>query len=266
MPPLPAKDKPNIPTASGITVDLRRGSRHNPDSMDNAHILVVEDDQAIADVILFVLEQHGYGVAHAADGKAGLECFQHRRPDLVVLDLNLPRLSGHGLFREMRHLDPAIPIIMVSCLSSDIDRVTGLQMGADDYVTKPFNNDELVARVGNLLRRCAGNKTASRTITHGAFVIAPLAKVFSYFGQRIDLTQQEFQLMNALIESPARTFSRNDLITRIYNDSHPVTDRSVDSCVKRIRQKLQAVRPGVDPIRTVYGMGYQLGSAKDRSS
>ncbi len=213
-----------------------------------------------------MLEQHGYAVGHATDGKAGLECFRHRKPDLVLLDLNLPRLSGHGLFREMRNLDPSIPVIMVSCLSSDIDRVTGLQMGADDYVSKPFNNDELVARVGNVLRRCAGNKAASRTITHGPFSFDPLAKVFTYFGQRIDLTQQEFQLMSALTESPARTFSRNDLIARIYNDSHPVTDRSVDSCIKRIRQKLQAVRPGIDPIRTVYGMGYQLGSEKGRPS
>jgi len=234
--------------------------------MNNPLILVVEDDQAIADVILFVLEQHGYAVAHAADGRAGLERFRQHKPDLVVLDLNLPRLSGHGLFREMRSLDPAIPIIMVSCLSSHIDRVTGLQLGADDYVTKPFNNDELVARVKNVLRRCGGNIPATRAISHGPFTLDPLAKVFSYFGQGVDLTQQEFQLMTALVESPPRTFSRNVLIARMYNESHPVTDRSVDSCIKRIRQKLQAVRPGIDPIRTVYGMGYQLGEVRERPS
>jgi len=266
MPPPPGKDKRNIPATSGITVALRQDCRHNAGIMSAARILVVEDDQAIADVLLFVLEQRGYAVEHAADGKAGLECFQRGKPDLVVLDLNLPRLSGHGLFREMRNLDPAIPVIMVSCLSSDIDRVAGLQMGADDYVSKPFNNDELVARVGNLLRRCGHGATAIRTLSHGPFAMDPSARVFRYFGSPVELTRPEFDLMTALVEHPLRTFSRNALIGHIYNDSHPVTDRSVDSCVKRIRQKLQAVHPDIDPIRTVYGMGYQLGIARGTRS
>jgi DNA-binding response OmpR family regulator len=116
--------------------------------------------------------------------------------------------------------------------------------------------------VGNLLRRCGHGATASRTLCHGPFAMDPAAKVFLYFGSPVELTRPEFDLMAALVGNPQRTFTRNALIGHIYNDSHPVTDRSVDSCVKRIRQKLQSVHPDIDPIRTVYGMGYQLGTPK----
>ena len=227
--------------------------------MSSAHILVVEDDGQILDVVVYILEKSGFTVETAEDGKAGLERFRRCIPDLVVLDLNLPKLSGTELFQIMRREQPSVPVIMLTCQSDDVDRIIGLEMGADDYVTKPFNARELAARVKAVLRRCRNGVTENRKIiVEGPMRIDLTAYRFLYFDTHVELTRQEFELMRTLCASPARTYSRDELISRIYGDGHPVTDRSVDACIKRIRQKLQQVKPGIDPIKTLYGIGYKF--------
>jgi len=229
--------------------------------MSLGRILVVEDDQQIADVVEHLLKSNDYEVRTAADGQAALRQFKSYRPDLVFLDLNLPRLSGWEVLRQIRQERSDIPVIMLTSQTEEADRVLGLERGADDYITKPFNNRELVARVGAVLRRCRNHSGASRMRDEGPVHMEFDSGIFTYFGRRVDLTRQEFELMQALVESPARTYARDELIGRMYNEEHPVTDRSVDACVKRIRKKLQAIRADVDPISTSYGRGYKLNEA-----
>jgi two-component system response regulator BaeR len=228
------------------------------------HILVVEDHQEIADVVIFELEDAGYTVEHAIDGKAGLKAFDAHPPDLVILDLNLPLLSGYALFDELRKRSHDIPIIMVTALTDKLERVRGLNMGADDYICKPFDNDELVARVNTVIRRCSRSNDPGSPIKHGPYAIDLRANTLTCFNQRVDLTVQELRVLTLFVKHPSRVFSRDDIIDHLYSDSHPVTDRSVDSCVKRLRRKLRPyIHKDSDPIRTVYGMGYQLAPVKE---
>ncbi len=226
-------------------------------------ILLIDDEQHIVDVVVYVLGEHGFATDTALDGDSGLDLFRRRRPDLVLLDLTLPGMGGLDLFREMKHLDPAVPVIMLTSRGEEVDRVLGLEIGADDYVTKPFSPRELAARVRAVLRRARGGAggPAGERIRHGPFEIDPRGYVLAYYGSRILLTRQEFRLLAALVRFPARVFTRDNLMDRIYDGENCVTDRSIDACVKRIRRKLQKIRPGLDPILTVYGIGYKLNEA-----
>jgi len=221
-------------------------------------ILVVEDDPQVAEVVVHCLEKDGYTVVHAPDGRKGLEQFTSHPPALVVLDLNLPKLSGKALFTEMRKHVPDFPIIMLTCRSEEHDRIEGLEMGADDYICKPFVARELVARVQNVLRRCSAAPGGNKIIQADEVRIDTEALSFSFHGVPITLTRQEFELLKALASRPTHTYTRDRLITAMHEEGYPVTDRTVDSCVKRIRQKLHAVAPDDDPIETCYGIGYRF--------
>jgi DNA-binding response OmpR family regulator len=224
------------------------------------HILLIDDEQHILDVVEYVLKENGFSLATALDGDTALRLFKNDLPDLVVLDLNLPGLSGLELFQEMKHHDPGVPVIMLTSRSKEVDRVLGLEMGADDYVTKPFSPRELAARVRAVLRRTRKGSSAagSGLIRHGPLEINPQGYMLKYYGRQILLTRQEFRLLKALVRYPARVFTRDNLIQRIYDGDTYVTDRSIDACVKRIRRKLEEVQPGIDPICTVYGVGYKF--------
>lgn len=227
--------------------------------MSFEHILVVEDDEQVSDVVVYMLEKYGFAVTLAVDGKAGLNAFRQIQPDLVVLDLNLPHIPGKELFGMMRQERSDVPVIMLTCQSDDIDRILGLEMGADDYVTKPFNAAELIARVRAVLRRYRlGQGHDAHVLHEGPFWMDVTAHVFRYHDREVDLTRQEFEIIRALAGSPARTYTRDVLIARMYGDGHPVTDRSVDASIKRIRQKLQQAHAGEDPVRSIYGVGYKL--------
>ena len=219
---------------------------------------MVEDDPQIFDVVEYLLRSNDYEVRTAADGQAALQQFRAYQPDLVLLDLNLPRLSGWEVLRQMRKDRSDIPVIMLTSMTGEADRVLGLERGADDYVTKPFNNRELVARVGAVLRRCRNHSGASKIFDEGPVHIELDSRMFTYFGQSVDLTRQEFDLMSALVQFPARIYSREDLLERICKDQYKPDDRTVDACVKRLRKKLQTVHKGVDPIATSYGQGYKF--------
>ncbi|MCX6349806.1 MAG: response regulator [Candidatus Aureabacteria bacterium] len=222
-------------------------------------ILLIDDEPHIADVVVYVLEENGFKTATALSGEAGLRAFRAKRPDLVVLDLNLPGISGLDLFQQIKKIDPAIPVIMLTAKAEEVDRVLGLEIGADDYVTKPFSPRELAARVRAVLRRANGaGKTAAGIIRHGPFAVDSSSYILSYFRQRIMLSRPEFRLLESLIRFPARVFTRENLMEIIYQGETFVADRSIDAHVKRIRRKLSEVRSALDPIQTVYGIGYKL--------
>ena len=222
-------------------------------------ILLVDDEKHIADVVVYILEDNGFDIRTAMDGDTGLKEFESKAPDLVILDLNLPGISGLDLFRHMRRVRPDVPIIMLTSRSEELDRVVGLEMGADDYVTKPFSPRELAARVRAVLRRASGVTDGSASeLRHGPIVLEPEQYTMTYFGDRVMFTRPEFRLMECLVRHPARVFTRDMLMDSIYDGETVVTDRSIDAYVKRIRRKLAEIRRDANPIETVYGLCYKL--------
>ena len=221
-------------------------------------VLVVEDEQHIADVVVYALAEHGFRTVAAIDGDAGLARFEQTTPALVLLDLNLPGLPGLDLFAEIRRRRPDQPVIMMTQRSDEVDRVLGLELGADDYVTKPFSPRELVARVKAVLRRAASPRPLPARLRHGPFDLDEAGFSLRYHGAPVPLTRAEFRLLAQLIRYPARVFTRDQLMRQIYEDDHLVTERSIDAYIKRLRRKLGQVAPFPDPIETVYGIGYKL--------
>jgi DNA-binding response OmpR family regulator len=220
-------------------------------------ILLIDDAEHIADAIEYTLEEHGFKVLTASDAAGGLRKFRAARPQLVLLDLNLPDMSGLEVFLELKRIDRSLPVIMLTARVEEADRVLGLELGADDYITKPFSVRELAARVKVVLRR-AEAPTQSSTIERGPLRIMPEEYQLSFHGQALKATRAEFDLLKTLAAHPAQVFSRDALIRAIYDDQHPVTDRSIDACVKRLRKKLLAIDAAIDPIETIYGVGYKL--------
>jgi DNA-binding response OmpR family regulator len=235
-------------------------------------VLVVDDEQHILDVVVYVLEEAGFEVASAMDGDTALASVRRSPPDLVVLDLTMPGISGWDLFRAMREAVPSLPVIMLTSRSDEIDRVLGLELGADDYVTKPFSSRELLARVRNILRRTGGAvpaagaslPSARDALVHGALSLDAEAFCAVANGCRVQLTRGEFLLMEGFVRYPARVFTRENLIERLYDGEHPVSDRSVDAYIKRLRQKLRELELPCMPIRTIHGIGYKMNAALAR--
>lgn len=235
--------------------------------MKTKRILLVDDEQHILDVVEYVLKENAFDVVSARDGDSALRAFNDAAPDLVILDLNLPGMSGLDLFREMRQARPAVPVVMLTSRAEEIDRVLGLELGADDYVTKPFSPRELAARVRAVLRRFdrQPGEDRRRLCVHGPLALDTDAHTLSFSGTDIPLTRAEFAFMECLVRFPARVFTRDMLIDRIYDGEHVVTDRSIDAYVKRLRRKFAEVRRDADPITTVHGLGYKLNHALEES-
>ncbi len=224
-------------------------------------ILIVEDEVDIADVIEFVLQQDGYSTTVASDGDMALKLFSSKRPDLVVLDLSLPGISGMELFHRFRQDSSDVPIIIATSRSEEADRIAGLEMGADDYVTKPFSARELAARVRAVLRRVGGPSHHNSNVLHaGKIMVDSESLRVEYDGIPVSLSHQELKLLACLMRHPARIYPRNILIDLIYDGDAFVSDRTVDAQVKRIRHKFDELESGFDPIHTVYGMGYKLNA------
>jgi len=224
------------------------------------HILLVDDEPSIAEVVRHRLVGEGYVVDYAADGTVGLECFVALMPDLVILDLTLPGLGGLELFKEMRSRSPGTPVIMLTSRADEVDRVLGLELGADDYITKPFSPRELAARVRAVLRRVYGvrHEQSSNQLSAGPLVLDLDAFTCRFFKVAVSLTRAEFQALSALLRHPARAYSRDRLLDEMHEHAHGVTDRSVDATIKRVRRKLAEVRPDVEVVETLYGVGYKL--------
>ncbi len=249
-------------------------------------ILVVEDEPGIADTLHYVLASDGFEPLHCASAREAVERFAARAPDLAILDVGLPDMNGFELFRQLQALPGGkrVPMLFLTARSAEIDRVVGLELGADDYVAKPFSPRELVARVRTILRRSqrgeaaenaadskekptsarldteptAIENEATRPTRHVPFELGAERRLNRYHGQRLDLARYEYGLLATLIQRPGRVFTRGELLARVWDERAESFDRTVDAHVKTLRAKLRAVRPGDDPIRTLRGVGYAL--------
>jgi two-component system OmpR family response regulator len=221
-------------------------------------ILVVDDDAHIRDVVCFALRRAGYQPLTAANGRAALEVAAREMPALVVLDILMPELDGTAVCTRLRAKSD-LPVIFLTSKDEEMDRILGLELGADDYVVKPFSPRELVARVKAVLRR-KGSAAAEteQKLTRGKLSIDADEHVASWAGSAVALTATEFALLKAIAAQPRRAFTRENLMTAAYPDARFVSDRTIDSHVRHIRAKFQAL--GGDPIETVHGVGYKLAA------
>ncbi len=219
-------------------------------------ILIVDDEPRIAQIARDYLERAGYATVVAGDGASALDLAASRRPDLVVLDLGLPRLDGYAVARALRERS-AVPIIMLTARVDEADRLRGFEVGADDYVTKPFSPRELVARVGSVLRRVAPDAAAQR-LTCGDLVLEADTMRVTRAGTPVELTPTEFQLLLELARHPGRVHTRAQLLDVVRGDDVEAFDRAIDTHVKNIRRKLEVDTRHPRYVLTVYGIGYRF--------
>jgi two-component system catabolic regulation response regulator CreB len=223
--------------------------------MGKAMILVVEDEPAIADTIQYALESEGFQCERLEAGAEVVAVLERQPVALVVLDIGLPDVSGIEVCRRIRQRHD-VPVIFLTARGTEVDRVVGLELGADDYITKPFSPRELAARVKAVLRRAAGGQ--SGTGRGVAFAVDEERCVVSYFGKALDLSRYEYRLLCLFVKRPGRVYSREQLMELAWESPESSLDRTVDAHIKNIRAKLRAVRPDLDPISTHRGMGYSL--------
>jgi two-component system response regulator BaeR len=216
-------------------------------------ILIVEDDPKIARLLTDYLARDGFDVVGIADGQAALTRIENDMPALILLDLMLPGLSGIDVCRAVRRFSD-VPIIMVTARVDEIDRLLGLDVGADDYVCKPFSAREVVARVRALLRRADGTRAQAQP----AWCIDEIGHRISWQGRWLPLTPVEFRMLRLLLTRPGRAFSRAQLLDSVHSELRDVSDRAIDSHVKNLRRKIQAVEPAFENIVSVYGVGYRF--------
>ncbi|WP_035303556.1 phosphate regulon transcriptional regulator PhoB [Brevundimonas aveniformis] len=226
--------------------------------MSEPHILVIEDDDAISTLIQYNLEKEGYDVAVAGDGEEGLMQSEERLPDLVVLDWMLPKVSGIEVCRRLRSRPESrnVPIIMLTARGEESDRVRGLDVGADDYLTKPFSVPELNARIRAVLRRMRPGLADDR-LSHGDIVVDRVSHRVRRAGREVHLGPTEYRLLDHLIQHPGRVFSREQLLDAVWGSDVYVEARTVDVHVGRLRKALMQ-DVDIDPIRTVRSAGYSL--------
>jgi DNA-binding response OmpR family regulator len=224
-----------------------------------ALILVIEDEPKIATLARDYLVKHGFRVLLAADGRMGLAMARRERPDLVLLDLLLPGLDGRDVCRALR-AESDVPIIMLTALAEETDQIVGLELGADDYIVKPFSPSVMVARVRAALRRARGDGAAADVLRAGALALDTAGHTVTQAGAAVHLTPTEFTLLAALLRHPGQTLSREQLLDELYGTAAAVdgTDRSIDSHIKNLRRKLEAAPDAPRLIETVYGIGYRL--------
>lgn len=250
-------------------------------------ILVVEDEPGIADTIAYALGSDGFTPEVCASGAEAVARFAARPPQLAILDIGLPDMNGFELFRQLQLLPGGkdVPLVFLTARSGEIDRVVGLELGADDYIAKPFSPRELVARVRTILRRsqraaaalpAAGQQDQEEKMPSGHDSIAQGAiknevavetgpflhdagrRLIRYHGQPLELSRYEYGLLATLIQRPGRVFTRDELLQQVWDDPAASFDRTVDAHIKTLRAKLRAVRDSEDPIRTLRGVGYAL--------
>ncbi|MFV0680266.1 two-component system response regulator CreB [Ottowia sp.] len=256
------------------------GPNVNPD-IPRPIILVVEDEAGIAETIHYALSSDGFVPEVCATARQAIECFAAQLPALAILDVGLPDMNGFELFRHLQDLPGGkqVPMLFLTARSSEIDRVVGLELGADDYIAKPFSPRELVARVRVILRRSQRHTTfsgevknseitkqaskaieteAKNLIQCGALQLDEERRLIRFHTQALELSRYEYGLLATLMRRPGRVFSRDELLERVWDDPGESFDRTVDAHIKTLRAKLRAVREDEDPIRTLRGVGYAL--------
>ncbi len=230
-------------------------------------ILLIEDARDLAEVVRRELEGAGYDILMAGDGKTGLDLALRFRPDLIILDWMLPGIDGLEVLRRLRAADSPLPVLMLTARSEEADRVVGLELGADDYLTKPFSMRELLARVRALLRRAdrirdllsADQGQAAQPLSWGDLHLDPFTFETLLKGQPLDLSRTEFDLLYLFLRNPGRAFSRAYLMETVWSGSYIDGDRSVDNAVLRLRKKLDDAG---EQIETVWGLGYRWRSER----
>ena len=236
------------------------------DAESSQPVWIVEDEQRIAQVLETYLTQAGFKVTHFADGKGLVERVGSGAPALILLDVTLPGDDGMDLCKRIRGIS-AVPVIMVTARAEEIDRLLGLELGADDYICKPFSPREVVARVKTVLRRVQTLPNDSDSERKGAryrcagFDVDCADFRATLDGMPLALTPKEFKMLAAFVSNPGRVLSRDHLMDRMYDDEEFFSDRMIDSHLKNLRRKIAAVRPGFDCIQTVYGIGYRFTNA-----
>ena len=249
-------------------------------------ILIAEDESGIADTLQYVLKSDGFIPVWCATAEEAIAQFAQEPPALAILDIGLPDLNGFELFKRLQALNqsmggPEVPMVFLTARSDEIDRVVGLELGADDYIAKPFSPRELVARVRTILRRSARNgagaSPAAAAPNHGVLPqIAPQVSSASpqvpampflldnermqirYYGRLLELSRYEYGLLRLLVQRPGRVFTRDEMLQLVWDDASDSFDRTVDAHIKTLRAKLKAIAPDVEPIRTLRGTGYAL--------
>ena len=227
--------------------------------MTQRHILIVDDEPGIAEIIGAYLERDGFEASWLSSGAAVMPWLATVQPDLILLDVMLPEVDGLSLCRSIRATS-SVPIIMVTARVDEIDRLLGLEIGADDYICKPFSPREVVARIKAVLRRHAP-ATAAEPAETGLIVHAD-RMIALYNGARIDLTPTEFRLLAVMAAHPGKVYSRGQLLDHLSEGYKDVFDRSINSHVKNLRRKLAAAAPGIEFVQSVYGVGYRFERAE----
>jgi len=217
-------------------------------------ILIVEDEPAIMDTIQYALETDGFETICLTSGMSVIPMLSQNPIDLIILDIGLPDINGFELCKEIRKAH-SIPVIFLTARTDEIDRVVGLEIGADDYVTKPFSPRELCARVKAILRR---TQQISMSAPSPAFKINESKRRISYFGKILDLSHYEYKIMNTFIRRPGHVYSRDQLMDLVWDEPETSMDRTVDAHIKNLRAKLKTIKPDIDPFITHRGMGYSL--------
>ena len=228
-------------------------------------ILVVDDEPKIVALARDYLEHAGFTVLTAVDGRSAVETVHRRHPDLVVLDLGLPQLDGLDVTREIRRTS-SLPIVMLTARDDELDKLLGLELGADDYLTKPFSPRELVARVKAVLRRTESAGTPSEVLRSGGLTIDVPRHRVEVDGRIVELTPTEFELLLALARQPGRILTRSQLLDAIHGIAYEAYERAIDSHVKNLRRKLEPEPSTPRYVLTVHGVGYRLADERDAAS
>ncbi len=230
--------------------------------MHTLKILLVEDEQAIADTLIYALGSEGFSVRHLMLGREALPAQRETPFDLIILDVGLPDTTGFEVLKQLRaHPEGRdVPVIFLTARAEEIDRILGLELGADDYVTKPFSPREVAARVRTILRREARFRSSNGTAPDPIWQHETDALRITFHGQPLDLTRYEYLLLALLLSVPGRVFTREQIMNRVWANAPDTADRSVDTHIKTVRAKLRAIDPTNEPIITHRGTGYALAA------
>jgi DNA-binding response OmpR family regulator len=253
-----------MPTTGDKGRPVNREENGSPASADRKPtLLVVEDDENISTAISEYFSRAGYSVKTAEDGLAGVQTALQDHPDAVVLDLMLPKMDGLAVCRELREKVPYIPILMLTAKDDVVDKVLGLEMGADDYITKPFSLRELEARIKSVLRRTRTGATKEAggddaPITRGKLRIDPTKREVTVGERQVELTPKEFDLLRLFASNPGRVFPRKYLLEKIWDYSYEGYDRTIDSHINRLRAKIEDNPENPQMVLTVWGIGYKF--------
>jgi DNA-binding response OmpR family regulator len=228
-------------------------------------ILVVDDEKKLRDLIRVYLEQEGYRVVEAGNGREALYVARYEKPDLIILDLMMPEMGGYDFMRAFSK-EAQTPVIMLTAKVEDQDKILGLELGADDYVTKPFNVRELIARVRAVLRRLQKSTSEAEVLRAADIVLDRTGRIVMVGDRTIDLTPSEFAILATLMAAPGQVFSRLDLLDRVSGEAYEGYERTIDVHIRNLRTKIEPDPRNPQYVDTVYGMGYRFAAQKTPST